>query len=161
MTDRTSPITGGCACGAVRYQLSSEPFDTGWCHCRTCQRSSGAPAVAFTTVRRQDFALAGADSPRRWRSSSFGERGFCGACGTLLTIAVDFQPDTIDIAAATLDDPARVTPGFHLFCEDAIDWAPIADELPRFARFRPETRGLDPGQDAPSDERAAGLTPAG
>ena len=148
---QSTAVHGGCACGAVRFQLTS-PFDTGWCHCRICQRTSGAPAVAFTTVRRADFiVIQGQDALRTWRSTSFGQRGFCVACGALLTIEVDFQPETIDVAAATLDDPSCVTPGFHLFCEDAIEWARIGDELPRFAKFRPDTKGLSAGSTSPPD----------
>jgi hypothetical protein len=65
------------------------------------------------------------------------------ACGSLLTIRVDFQPDTIDIAAATLDQPEGVAPGFHIFCGDAIPWALLDDGLPRHEKFRPDTRGLN------------------
>ena len=48
-------LTGGCMCGAVRYELKSEPFDCGWCHCRTCQLNSGAPAMVFASVPEGDF----------------------------------------------------------------------------------------------------------
>ena len=48
--------TGGCLCGGVRYELASEPFDCGWCHCRTCQLYGGAPAMAFASVPEEDFA---------------------------------------------------------------------------------------------------------
>ena len=53
----TTPIQGGCACGRVRYELRSQPFDTGYCHCRICQRISGAPALVFTTVPLEDFVV--------------------------------------------------------------------------------------------------------
>jgi hypothetical protein len=81
-------------------------------------------------------------APYTWRSTSFGERRFCDTCGSLLTIRVDFQPESIDIAAATLDAPDMVPPAFHIFCKDALSRAPIDDGLPRFEEFRPETRGL-------------------
>ena len=141
----TEILTGGCACGAIRYELRETPYDTGWCRCRLCQRSSGAPAIVFTTVGLASFVVT-AGAPTIWRSSSFGERGFCARCGSLLTIHIDFQPATIDIAAATLDHPERVAPAFHVFCRDAIAWAAIADDLPRHAQFRPDTRGLAPGK---------------
>jgi iron-sulfur cluster repair protein YtfE (RIC family) len=148
----SQPLYGGCACGAIRYALGAPPFDTGWCHCRRCQRTSGAPAIAFTTVARKDFDFcSGRDQLRTWRSTSFGRRGFCGTCGTLLTIEVDFQPETIDVAAVTLDEPSGVAPGFHLFCDEAISWARFDDGLPRFARFRPDTRGLAAGATSPDD----------
>jgi hypothetical protein len=137
-------LEGGCACGAVRYRLASEPFDAGWCHCRTCQRVSGAPAIVFSTVPIGDFAFtSGADLIADVASSSFGRRRFCGRCGTPLTIQVDYQPETIDFPVATLDDPDRVAPGFHIFRSSRIAWFETADDLPRHDRFRPGTRGLE------------------
>jgi len=139
-------LEGGCACGTVRYALS-DPYDTGWCHCRICQKTSGAPAIAFTTARRDKFAwTAGEDQLQTYASSGFGHRRFCGRCGSLLAIEVAFQPDEIDVACASLDDPEAAPPAFHIFCKDAIGWAPIDDALPRFDEFRPNTRGLMPGQ---------------
>ena len=136
-------MQGGCSCGAVRYRLASEPFDTGWCHCRACQRISGAPALVFTTFPVGDFIVeSGADLIGTTSPVEFGRRRFCTRCGTPLTIAVDFQPETIDVAAATLDEPARVVPGFHIFYANRIPWAEAGDDLPRHDRFRPDTRGL-------------------
>jgi len=142
-------MQGGCLCGAVRYHLASPPYDTGWCHCRICQKASGAPALVFTTVPLGDYVIeAGAEAVGTVRSTEFGERTFCGRCGTPLTIHVDFQPGEIDIAAATLDDPEAVTPGFHIFYGSRIGWAPAGDDLPRHEKFRPDTRGLA-GSDDP------------
>ena len=142
-------------CGAVRYRLDSEPFDTGWCHCRTCQRASGGPALVFSTVPRGDFVWTeGEDRIRTVRSASFGERTFCGACGTPFQIAVDYQPETVDFTAATLDDPDAVTPGFHIYWGSRIGWFDPADGLPRYDKFRPDTRGLD-GTEPPDDSGSA------
>ncbi|TFI60243.1 GFA family protein [Sphingomonas parva] len=143
------PLTGRCACGAVRYQLTSAPFDTGWCHCRTCQLNSGAPAMVFASVPHGDFVFTqGADNVRRFASSSFGYRRFCGACGTPFTMEVDHQPETVDFSVATLDRPEAVAPGFHIFWASRIGWFDPGDDLPRHDRFRPDTRGLD-GTDPP------------
>ncbi len=137
------PKSGGCACGAVRYQLRSEPWDAGWCHCRICQLNSGAPAMAFASVAAGDLAFtAGEDKVKRFQSSSFGHRLFCGACGTPIAMQVDHQPETIDFSIATLDAPDAVPPGFHIFHESRISWFETADALPRQDRFRPDTRGL-------------------
>jgi hypothetical protein len=137
-------ITGGCACGKIRYELRSEPWDAGWCHCRTCQLSSGAPAIVFASVAPEDHSFTqGSDALRSFRSSSFGWRQFCGECGTLLTMQVEHQPDTIDFTVATLDQPGAVPPEFHIFRRSRVEWFETADALPRHARFRPDTRGLD------------------
>ena len=136
-------ISGGCACGAVRYQLKSAPFDAGWCHCRTCQLNSGAPAMVFASVPTDDFVIvAGEDKVKRFKSSSFGHRLFCGECGTPLLMRVDHQPETADFSVATLDEPDAVAPGFHIFWASRVAWFDPGDELPRHDRFRPDTRGL-------------------
>ena len=137
-------LTGGCMCGAVRYELKSDPFDCGWCHCRTCQLESGAPAMAFASVRNGDWRITdGADKAKRIRSSSFAERLFCGECGTPLAIDYDIQPETFDFSVVTLDDSAAIAPEFHIFWGSKVPWFNPADDLPRHDKFRPDTRGLE------------------
>lgn len=138
------PLTGGCACGAVRYALASAPFDAGWCHCRTCRRVSGAPAMVFASVPAGDLVWTqGAERVRTFKSSSFGHRRFCGECGTPFLMQVDHQPETVDFSVATLDDPAAISPAFHIFWSSRVPWFDPGDTLPRHDRFRPDTRGLD------------------
>jgi len=131
--------TGGCACGAVRYRLASDPVDAGWCHCRTCQLNSGSPAMAFASVPVGDFLFtAGEDAVGRFASSDSGHRLFCAKCGTPLLMRDNDAPATVDFSLATLDEPERCTPGFHIFYASHIDWAPTADDLPRYPRTRRE-----------------------
>jgi hypothetical protein len=70
--------------------------------------------------------------PRRFRSSDFGERWFCGDCGMPLCMHVDHQPDTIDFTIGSLDQPEHVAPGFHIWRQSKIPWFETADDLPRF-----------------------------
>src|SRR3569833_180677 len=129
-------LTGGCLCGAVRYELKSEPFDAGWCHCRTCQLNSGSPAMVFATVPEGDLVFTqGADKVRSFDSSHFGRRRFCGECGTPFTMEVRHQPETVDFSVATLDQPTEVAPGFHIFWGSRSAWFDPGDELPRHDRF--------------------------
>jgi len=132
-------LEGGCLCGSVRYRLDAEPFDAGYCHCETCRRSAGAPVLVFACVATPAFVVT-QGSPRRWRSSESGERWFCGDCGSQLAMHVDYQPATIAFTIATLDDPATVPPGFHIWTKSRIAWFDIADTLPRSPEFRPETQ---------------------
>ncbi|MBV9528110.1 GFA family protein [Sphingomonas sp.] len=137
-------LTGGCMCGTVRYELKSDPFDCGWCHCRTCQLTSGAPAMVFASVPEGDLAwTSGASSVKSVASSSFGHRTFCGECGTPFLMQVDHQPETIDFSVATLDDPGAIAPMFHIFWASRVPWFDPGDDLPRHDRFRPDTRGLE------------------
>ena len=149
-------LTGGCMCGNVRYQLMSEPSDCGWCHCRTCQLSSGTPAQAFASVKRGDWVpTSGADRVRTVQSSSFGQRSFCGECGTPLYVTVDHQPETLDFSVVTLDEPEAVPPEFHIFWSSRIGWFDPGDDLPKYDRFRPHTVGLD-GTEPPDDSSMTG-----
>ena len=144
-------LTGGCMCGAIRYELMSDPFDCGWCHCRTCQLTSGAPAMVFASVPEGDMVWTkGPDRVKSVASSSFGHRTFCGVCGTPFQMKVNHQPETVDFSIATLDQPGAVTPGFHIFWSSKVPWFEPADDLPRFDKFRPDTRGLD-GTEPPGD----------
>jgi hypothetical protein len=131
-------------CGAVRYELKSDPFDCGWCHCRICQLTSGAPAQVFATVPEGDLLWTrGAEAVKSVRSSSFGHRTFCETCSTPFTIKVDHQPETVDFTVATLDDPSAIQPTFHIFWGSRIGWFDPSDDLPRYEKFRPDTRGLE------------------
>ena len=141
MTPRAKLLTGGCACGNVRYELRSTPFDAGYCHCSICRRSSGAPVLAFATVPLGNFAIL-QGTPQRRRSTSFGERWFCGDCGSQLAMHVDHQPDTIDFTIASLDKPAAVRPTFHIFFAERVSWFDPRDTFARHDGFRPDTRGL-------------------
>ncbi len=140
-------LTGGCACGTVRYRIDAEPYDTGWCHCRICQQVSGSGGMVFTTAALHHFHIeSGEERLGHFASTPFGERGYCRDCGSPLTIHVRHQPGEIDIAAASLDDPDAVAPAFHLYAGLAPKWAIPIDGLPRYAALRPTTRGLAPGQ---------------
>jgi hypothetical protein len=132
---------GGCLCGDIRYRLLSAPFDAGYCHCRICQRASGAPFLAFATVPRSHFQIFQGEIVS-YRSSEAGLRGICPKCGTQLTIKVDFQPDTIDFTIASLDAPNSILPAFHIWWKNRAVWTLSDDGLPCYDGFRPNTRGL-------------------
>ena len=149
-------LTGGCLCGTVRFQLKSEPFDCGWCHCRTCQLNSGAPAMAFASVKRGDWAATeGQEAMRTVKTSSFGQRTFCGSCGTPLYVEVTHQPETTDFSVVTLDDPGVIAPEFHIFWSSKVPWFNPGDDLPKHDRFRPDTVGLE-GTEPPDSSSMVG-----
>ncbi|MDB5672231.1 MAG: hypothetical protein JWO25_3190 [Alphaproteobacteria bacterium] len=85
----------------------------------------------------------GAEKVKGFDSSHFGHRAFCGECGTPFTMEVNHQPETVDFSVATLDEPDRIAPGFHIFWDSRIAWFDPGDSLPRHERFRADTRGLE------------------
>ncbi|MES2710197.1 MAG: GFA family protein [Pseudomonadota bacterium] len=128
-------VEGGCLCGAVRYEASGEPFHATFCHCRTCQMAAGAPVIAWVTFPTDGFRWT-KGAPATFASSEDVARGFCGNCGTTLTYDSAKYPDEIDIASATLDNPAIAPPGDHIWVRSRQPWMRCDDGLPEFQTRR-------------------------
>ena len=133
-----SAVTGGgCLCGHVRYQLARPPADGVWCHCRICQRASGAPAVLWAEVQRVDFQLTQGEL-RFFNSSAWARRGFCPHCGT--PVVYDGAPDGVEdfgVAAATLDDPNQTPASAHIWTNSMRRGMILDPQLPRHREETP------------------------
>jgi hypothetical protein len=123
-----APLTGGCQCGRVRYRVDGTPTESSVCHCRMCQKAHGAPAVAFLTVRRDQLEWT-RGAPAIYRSSDVAVRTFCRDCGTPLTFRLVAEP-AVDVATATLDDPAAVPPDRQFGIEGKVPWFDTIHTLP-------------------------------
>ena len=108
------PLTGGCLCGAIRYEATAAPESVVHCHCRMCRLASGAPVTTWATVPRAAFHVV-KGSPIENRSSKPARRLFCGDCGSQLAFLHDEAPNEIDITWATLDDPEAWPPLAHIW----------------------------------------------
>ena len=107
-------MTGGCACGKVRYTVRVENDDAYLCHCRMCQRATGGVSIAFKNVRKADVTWAG--EPDWYQSSPIARRPYCASCGTPLGFAF---PDSanMDLTVGSFDDPWRFRPTSHFGAE--------------------------------------------
>jgi hypothetical protein len=124
-------LEGGCACGAIRYQVAVVPTDAGFCHCRLCQKTTGAAVTASASVPIGEFRYVRGE-PRVYESSTWGERRFCGHCGTQLEYRESAAPQTVEINYATLDDPTRVRPSWHVWCASMFPGLSLSDDLPKY-----------------------------
>jgi hypothetical protein len=124
-------LEGGCHCGRVRYQANGRPYNRSICHCSICRRTTGAPMVAWFSVKQTDFAIV-RGGLTLYRSSTIGTRGFCPTCGTQITFQDERLPGEIDITTASLDDPAAVPPEYHIFTSSKLDWVKLDDGLPLY-----------------------------
>ncbi len=131
------PLEGGCLCGAVRYRVTAEPIDSTYCHCRMCQRRSGAPAVATVEVPTGGLAFVQGE-PAAYRSSSMAQRLFCRDCGTELYFTLLDEPPSLSLNLGTLDDPEAVRPTKHIWTSSQVSWFDIDDGLPRHPENAPE-----------------------
>lgn len=129
-------ITGGCQCGAVRYECSSQPLFAGNCHCRECQKASGGAYVPAFAVPVSAVTITGAvkyyESPAD--SGNTFSRGFCPTCGGRLFGKTSGYPQFILITAGSLDDPSRFTPAMDFFTASAQPWDHMDPALPKFSR---------------------------
>lgn len=128
-------ISGGCHCGAIRYEMSAENVQHHClCHCIDCRRASGAPAVAWAMVSSDDLTFTA--EPRFYASSEHGRRGFCGDCGTsLFYLNAEIFPGLIDVQSATLDDPDAIPLQAQIQTAERISWMGHLSDLPEFERY--------------------------
>ncbi len=120
--------TGGCQCGAVRYQLLTPPEHVCVCHCRMCQRASGQPFMAFASVRREHLHWT-RGRPSTFVSSNVAERNFCNACGTPLTY-YRVESGSIGVTIGSLDDPEAARPVEQFGIESELSWTSGLTALP-------------------------------
>ncbi len=139
MNDNTDKITGGCLCGAIRYESSEPPSAGGTCHCRMCQRQTGSAFVAVAAFPRTALRFTKGE-PKFYRPSAIGERGFCPDCGSSLTdrylvplgTSKLNNPEIVWVTIGTLDNPEAVSIDFHYGVESQLPWVHFDDGLPRY-----------------------------
>lgn len=129
--------SGGCLCGAVRYQVDAEPKWVSHCYCSICRKQTGALVGTYVTFPAGTVNWIGV-APTRYRSSKDVERSFCSKCGG--TIGFHRVHETT-LSAGSLDNPSALPFGGkrndHVWCQDRVSWFNISDEWPRHDRFPP------------------------
>ena len=108
-------MTGGCACGRVRYSARIAPDEAYLCHCRMCQRSSGAISLALVNVMLADVQWE--REPDWYDSSPIAVRPYCRECGTSLGFKFKDGSDKMDLTVASFDDPSPFRPKHHFGTE--------------------------------------------
>lgn len=108
-------MTGGCACGRIRFAATVADDEAYLCHCRMCQRASGNVSLAMKTMEQSDIAWEA--EPDWYRSSPIAQRPYCASCGTSLGFRYDKDTTKMDLTVASFDDPARFVPKHHFGTE--------------------------------------------
>jgi hypothetical protein len=141
-------LTGGCACGEIRYRLTSGPLITHCCHCLNCQRQTGS-AFAVNMLIEADRVELLSGRPQRVdapRDDGSTPRIFrCPTCQVAVYSEYS-RPDVWFVRAGTLDDPSRVTPDVHIFTRSKREWVTLPASVPAYdvyydleAVWRPES----------------------
>ena len=132
-----STLSGGCHCGAIRYEIEGEELTHALCHCVDCRRHAGAPMVGWTMYPKAAVKLT-RGQPKIYESSEHGRRHFCSDCGSGLFYSNEQTlPGLIDVQSATYDDPNAIPARLHIQTAERIDWMKQAHELPEFERYPP------------------------
>lgn len=122
--------SGGCQCGAVRYELSGPLRGVVNCHCAMCRRLHGAFG-AYTKVRNSNLSITETGGLTWYQSSDQARRGFCSHCGASLF----WQPtghETTSVAAGSLDQPSGLKTIGHIYAAEKADFYDTGDGLPSF-----------------------------
>ncbi|NJQ98076.1 MAG: GFA family protein [Hydrococcus sp. CSU_1_8] len=129
-------FTGGCMCGAIRYECSTEPIVMGNCHCRDCQRATGSAFAPAILIPRNAITITGDVKYYDIQGDSGGivSRGFCPICGSRL-FGKPPIPDLISILVGSLDDPSWFKPTMDIYTASAQPLDYMNPDLPKFAKM--------------------------
>jgi len=142
-TDSSVPVpsafSGGCACGAVRYDCSAAPIAMVNCHCRDCQKAGGG-AYSPTVVVRTEAVHVTLGEPAYHHvtadSGHIARRAFCSGCGAPLYASTSARPDVLGIRAGSLDDPRWFRAAADVWTESAPPWDIMDPRVPKFPKDR-------------------------
>jgi hypothetical protein len=138
------PLTGGCPCGAIRYEISTYPLLLYTCHCTDCQRHSGSAFALNMRVPTEAFRIVHGE-PKAWRhqSASGAEVAawFCGDCGGRIHGDRSSRPESVNVRAGNLDDTTWLVPAAHIFVRSAQSWLTLP-EAECYETFAPDFGAL-------------------
>ena len=140
MTDEKDfSLQGGCACGAVRYRMTSRPMFVNCCHCRWCQRESGA-SFALNAIIEADRVVLLSGSPELVDTPTQSGKGQkfarCPSCRVALWSNYGGAGESMRfIRVGTLDEPDRLPPDMHIFTASKQAWVVLPADVPAFDAF--------------------------
>jgi hypothetical protein len=139
MTAAALPLTGGCMCGAVRFEVDEPLVSASWCHCTRCQRRTGTGASPQARVVPGSLrVVTGEGLLREHRPADGWPKVFCGECGSSLWSRSPDDADLLSVRLGVFDADPGIRPSFRQFVAYAAPWDPIPDDgLPRFPERRP------------------------
>ena len=133
------PLTGGCLCGGVRYEVTAPPLSVGYCHCTRCQRRTGTAASAQARLAPGSFRVVqGEELVRAYAPPDGFHKCFCSNCGGALWSKDPATETVMSVRLGTLDGDPGLRPTFRAFVAYAAPWEPIPDDgLERDSEARP------------------------
>jgi hypothetical protein len=139
MSGKDGRYTGGCLCGALRYEADGPPGVAGYCFCADCRKASGSGFIPFVSFSAGAVRFTGASETFACKAARGGEavRNFCPRCHSLVFGGIIGQDDSHTIYAGSLDDPALFRPTVAIFARSRPDWVPMPPGLTVFEEMPP------------------------
>jgi hypothetical protein len=134
------PLTGGCLCGGVRWEITEPLVSAGYCHCTRCQRRTGTAAAASARIAPGSLrVVSGEDLVRSFDPGDGGYlKAFCSGCGSALWSQNPEDPEVKAMRLGGFDGDPGIRPSDHAFVAYAACWEPLTDDgLPRYPERRP------------------------
>ncbi|MGO1118362.1 GFA family protein [Rhodovibrionaceae bacterium A322] len=135
----SAKFTGGCLCGAVRYESSADPVVSAHCHCEDCRRSSGTGHCTHLVLPKDAFSVSGElkGYKKATDSGNMVERSFCPTCGAAVYSTNSGMPDLVFPRASSLDDLEVAAPAMVVYASRAASWDQPDPALPAFEEMPP------------------------
>jgi len=132
-------VSGGCLCGALRYEARGEALYAGHCYCADCRKASGSGFVPYLGFAREAIRFTGASRAFAVRAANGNEavRNFCPVCGSLVFGGPRDSAATFTLYAGSLDDPSQFAPTAAIFTSGRPDWAVLPAHLKAYAALPP------------------------
>ena len=124
----TKAMSGGCQCGAVRYEFTGTPLSATFCHCRMCQKAGGNLGLPLVSLEAAKLVWT-RGHPSEFRSSPLVARGFCAQCGTPLYMR-EVGDACYEITIGSLDSPQSIAPTAQVGIESRLSWFQCLSALP-------------------------------
>jgi hypothetical protein len=121
----TAEVSGHCLCGAVRFAATAKSHNVSACHCSMCNRWSGGISLFLELIGAPRFE--GAENIAIYRSSEWGERGFCKVCGSSLFWKLVGE-DRYTLSTGTLDDQSKLHLATEIFIDDKPAYYAFAND---------------------------------
>ena len=137
MSDNSKRYTGGCLCGALRYEAKGEPVFTGHCYCADCRKASGSGFIPFMGFAASAVRFTGEARQFRSPAANGNEavRNFCPICSSLVFGGEIGKTASFTIYAGSLDDPSAFDPRVAIFARSRPPWAMIPPGLKVFDKL--------------------------
>ncbi len=133
----TQVWSGGCACGAIRYDIAGDPLAMVDCQCRDCQSESGTGHASHVVFRSKGVTIP--EMANGWEmrgdSGNLKTRHFCRTCGSPVFMTFAANPDILTVRAASLDEPQRYQPQIVTYASRGYAWDNLDPDVPKFVKM--------------------------